>query len=122
MDRSYLVVVISNQAGISFVADKKAPKAFQSRLAAFKSKALAVFTQLDIPIAIYAATEKDCYRKPRIGMWNEMLDDFDLTNVNLKDSLFVGDAAGRVAGHGKSKDFSCSDRYVLVVLCTQLED
>ena len=32
--------------------------------------------------------------------------------VDLSDSLYVGDAAGRVAGWqpGKKKDFACSDR------------
>ena len=33
-------------------------------------------------------------------------------DVNIDDSLFVGDAAGRPAGwvKGKKKDFACSDR------------
>jgi bifunctional polynucleotide phosphatase/kinase len=72
-----------------------------------------VFNQLDIPISIYAATEKDTYRKPRTGMWSELLEDYDIHSpgdVDLENSIFVGDAGGRNAGNGKPKDFSCSDR------------
>ena len=94
--------------------DNKAPKAHQSKLGLFKSKVSAAFNQLDIPISIYAATERDVYRKPRTGMWSELLEDYDIGNpgdLDLEESIFVGDAGGRDAGGGKPKDFSCSDRY-----------
>lgn len=107
---SFRVVVISNQAGISLKTDPKSPRA---RLADFKTKVSAVFNHLDIPVSIYAATEKDSYRKPRTGMWRELLEDYDIHlpgDLNLGESLFVGDAAGRHASHGQAKDFSCSDR------------
>ena len=64
-------------------------------------------------MSIYAATEKDIYRKPRTGMWAELLDDNDLStpgSVDLENSFFVGDAGGRPAAIGVAKDFSCSDR------------
>jgi DNA 3'-phosphatase len=112
---SFRVVVLSNQAGISLKTDPKTPKAQRSRLGEFKTKASAVFSQLDIPISIYAATEKDIYRKPRTGMWKELLEDYDIhqpADLNLQDSIFVGDAGGRHASVGHPKDFSCSDRYV----------
>jgi bifunctional polynucleotide phosphatase/kinase len=75
-----------------------------------------VFNQLDFPISIYAATEKDIFRKPRIGMWTELLDDCDISpgDLDLPNSIFVGDAGGRLASGGKPKDFSCSDRYSLL--------
>jgi DNA 3'-phosphatase len=106
----YMIVVISNQAGLSLKPD---PKGSRKRLSTFKDKASAVLNQLDMPVSIYAATEKDIYRKPRIGMWTELLDDYDISsdNLDLEHSIFVGDAAGRHAEAGKSKDFSCSDRY-----------
>jgi len=72
-----------------------------------------VFRQLYIPLSIYAATDKDEYRKPRVGMWREMLEDYDLDTldgVDLTCSFFVGDAAGREATKAHVKDFSCSDR------------
>jgi bifunctional polynucleotide phosphatase/kinase len=111
---SYLLTIISNQGGLALKSDTKAPKAHQARLTAFKSKVSAVFNQLDLPISIYAATGKDLYRKPRTGMWKELLQDYDLSvpnNVDLDNSFFVGDAGGRVAGVGLVKDFSSSDRY-----------
>lgn len=108
------MAIVSNQAGISLKANPKIPKAHQSRLASFKGKASAVLEQLDFPLSIYAATEKDIYRKPRPGMWNELLEDYDLSApevVDLENSFFVGDAGGRLAEAGLPKDFSCSDRY-----------
>jgi bifunctional polynucleotide phosphatase/kinase len=113
MSYSFLLVIISNQAGIALKSDTKAPKVLHTRLAVFKSKVNAVFGQLDLPISIYAATEKDMYRKPRIGMWMELLEDWDLNipnTINLSDSFFVGDAGGRLPAAGLAKDFSSSDR------------
>ncbi|KXH67930.1 polynucleotide kinase 3 phosphatase [Colletotrichum salicis] len=112
-NEGYRIVVLSNQAGLVLHADPKAktPKSTKDRVSAFKQKANAVLTQLDIPTTIYAATEKDIYRKPRPGMWKELCADYDLIeDVNLEESIFVGDAGGRIAASKFSKDFSCSDR------------
>ncbi|KAI3543823.1 polynucleotide kinase 3 phosphatase [Colletotrichum abscissum] len=112
-NEEYRIVVLSNQAGIVLHADPKArtPKSTKDRASAFKQKVNAVLTQLNIPTTIYAATEKDIYRKPRPGMWKELCADYDLTeDVDLEESIFVGDAGGRIAASKFSKDFSCSDR------------
>ncbi|EPE36814.1 HAD-like protein [Glarea lozoyensis ATCC 20868] len=108
-EEGYLIAVVSNQAGLSLKTD---PKGSGKRLNTFKDKASAVLNQLDMPIIIYAATEKDIYRKPRMGMWTELLDDCKISSddLDLEHSIFVGDAAGRHAEAGKAKDFSCSDR------------
>jgi len=113
----YIIAIISNQAGIALKSDSKAPKAHQGRLTTFKNKVSAVFSQLDVPISIYAAIEKDLYRKPRTGMWKELLEDYDLSpgSIDLENSFFVGDAGGRIAGVGLAKDFSSSDRYSMVI-------
>jgi bifunctional polynucleotide phosphatase/kinase len=83
-------------------------------LADFKGKVSAVLNQLQLPITVYAATGRDEYRKPRTGMWGELLDDCDLESigsVDLERSFFVGDAGGREAVPGGAvKDHSCSDR------------
>jgi bifunctional polynucleotide phosphatase/kinase len=124
MSYSYLIAIISNQAGIALKSDSKAPKAHQARLTAFKSKVSAVFSQLDLPISIYAATEKDLYRKPRTGMWKELLEDYDLSlpgSIDLENSFFVGDAGGRIGGVGLAKDFSSSDRYSIVICPVVIE-
>ena len=111
---SFRIVVISNQGGISLNAEINGPKSHQTKHGVFKTKVAAVFAQLEIPISIYAATEKDIFRKPRIGMWKELLEDHDIHlpgDLDLEQSIFVGDAGGRQASGGKPKDFSCSDRY-----------
>ncbi|KAJ9658113.1 DNA kinase/phosphatase Pnk1 [Coniosporium apollinis] len=106
---------MSNQGGISLKSDSKSLKSDLKRLGDFKRKVTAVFTQLDLPISIYAATSRDRFRKPRTGMWEQLLEDFNLTaahQVDLDTSFFVGDAGGRT-GHssgGVSKDHSCCDR------------
>ncbi|RDL37783.1 HAD-like protein [Venustampulla echinocandica] len=112
LEEGYRVVVVSNQAGLTLKPDSKAPKSLQTKVDSFKAKVSAVFNQLDLPISIYAATAKDIYRKPRPGMWTEILDDYDLqpSEVDFEHSIFVGDAGGRHAEAGRPKDFSCSDR------------
>lgn len=111
----YLLAIISNQGGISLKSDPKTVKSDQKRLADFKGKVSAVVSQLDLPVTAYAATGRDEYRKPRVGMWRELLDDLDLDimeTVDLGNSFFVGDAGGREAVAGITvKDHSCVDRY-----------
>jgi bifunctional polynucleotide phosphatase/kinase len=108
--------VLSNQGGISLKPDPKSIKSDQKRLADFKGKVSAVLSQLDLPVSVYAATARDIYRKPRVGMWKEMLEDYDLDSaeaVDLEQSFFVGDAGGREAVKGGApKDHSCVDRWV----------
>jgi DNA 3'-phosphatase len=110
---------VSNQGGISLKPDPKTIKSDQKRLADFKAKVSAVLTQLDIPISVYAATSRDLYRKPRTGMWRELLDDYDLDaseSVDHEKSFFVGDAGGREAVPGGGvKDHSCVDRFVATI-------
>jgi bifunctional polynucleotide phosphatase/kinase len=112
----YLIAIVSNQGGISLKPDPKTVKSDQKRLADFKTKASAVLNQLDLPISLYAATSRDQYRKPRTGIWQELLEDHDLDSpdsVDLENSVFVGDAGGREAIVGGAvKDHSCVDRFV----------
>lgn len=112
---SYQIIILSNQGGISLKSDPKSVKSDQKRLADFKRKVASVFNQLNLAISIYAATARDHYRKPRTGMWTEMLEDHDLEiaeSLDLDSSLFVGDAGGRSSIGGAGTDHACSDRYV----------
>ncbi|EHA19207.1 hypothetical protein ASPNIDRAFT_122702 [Aspergillus niger ATCC 1015] len=86
---------------ISLKKDLKKGQSDSKSLVNFKERVSAVMKQLDIPLSVYAATEDDEYRKPRTGLWKEMLDDydFDVSGVNLSESVFVGDAAGRPNDH-----------------------
>lgn len=106
----YAVVFVSNQNGISLAPDAKTGgemKAYTN----FKAKVSAVIKNLDLPITLYAATEKDLNRKPRTGMWDQLLEDYG-PDVDLDCSFFVGDAAGRAGDKAAKvrKDHSCSDR------------
>ncbi|KAL8750405.1 MAG: hypothetical protein Q9184_006437 [Pyrenodesmia sp. 2 TL-2023] len=109
----YIVAILSNQGSIGLRSDPKSIKSDLKSLANFKSKANSVFNQLDIPILLLAATARDQYRKPRTGMWTELLEEFDLDTKegpDLGSSFFVGDAGGRALRSGVKADHSCSDR------------
>ncbi|PKY04040.1 polynucleotide kinase 3'-phosphatase [Aspergillus campestris IBT 28561] len=99
----YHVVIMSNQKKVSIQKEIKAGRSDSKSLTNFKERAAAVMEKLDIPISVYAATEDDSYRKPRTGMWKEYLDDqdFDVEGVDLKGSIYVGDAAGRPRDHSQ---------------------
>lgn len=98
---SYQVVIFSNQKKISIQKDIKGGRSESKSLTNFKEKMEAVMTELDFPFSVYAATTDPEYRKPRLGMWREFLDDYDLdvAGVDLAGSFFVGDAAGRPGDH-----------------------
>jgi bifunctional polynucleotide phosphatase/kinase len=72
----------------------------------FKLKVASILSDLDVPLTVYAATEHDRFRKPRVGMWEELMNntDLDVHGVDLEHSYLVGDAAGREG------DFADSDR------------
>ncbi|KAI1174528.1 DNA kinase/phosphatase Pnk1 [Nemania sp. FL0916] len=122
-EEGFRVVIVSNQAGLTLHPDPnaKGPKgggAGKAKVANFKQKCGAVLAQLNLPTTIYAATARDGYRKPRPGMWAEICADYGIPRdeVDLANSVFVGDAGGRIASHADGaakavqKDFSCSDR------------
>lgn len=98
---SYQIVVISNQKQISIQKNLKKGAGESKSLSNFKERVAAVLNNLDVPMSVYAATENDEFRKPRMGMWREFLDDYDLdvSGVDLGSSFFVGDAAGRPGDH-----------------------
>ncbi|KAI0086680.1 PNK3P-domain-containing protein [Irpex rosettiformis] len=58
----------------------------------------------NVPFHIYAAIEKDGYRKPMPGMWYEIQRLFEEqgVSIDLDRSFFVGDAAGRKGDHSSS--------------------
>lgn len=93
----------------------KDPKKTSAPATKFKLKVAAVLDSLDIPLSVYAATANDKYRKPRAGMWEEMVDDydFDVHGVDLDASFLIGDAAGRDGDHSDSDRFVRSPRNLL---------
>ncbi|SGY69173.1 BQ5605_C004g02972 [Microbotryum silenes-dioicae] len=84
------------------------------RLDWFKTKMTTIVASKlkDIPIRIFAATEKDHHRKGvGIGMWQRFLKEAEMKHdeIDWQSSFFVGDAAGRAAGLGRPKDHSDVD-------------
>ena len=111
---SYALAVLTNQGSISLKDNPKTLKVDQRSLASFKLKVANVFNHFDFPIFLLAATARDLYRKPRTGMWTELLEDMDRDEgdgPDLQNSFFVGDAAGRTPRNGAKADHACSDRY-----------
>ncbi|RMZ90267.1 hypothetical protein DV736_g2499, partial [Chaetothyriales sp. CBS 134916] len=112
-DQGYLVTIFSNQGNISLKDD---PKKLQKNTASFtnlKAQLASILCQLDLPISFYGATAQDRYRKPRTGMWDELLEDYDLQSegvVDMSQSFYVGDAAGREKSGKRRKDHATSDR------------
>ena len=88
-EEGFRIVFITNQLGIS----KGKPTKQE-----FKNKSEDIASKLDIPFLMLAATDRDLYRKPCIGMWNHLLhQENGSTEVDTKHSFYVGDAAGREA-------------------------
>ena len=109
----YIIAVLTNQGRLSLKTDSKSIKQDQRSLTVFKSKVNAILSHCSFPVILLAATERDKYRKPRMGMWNELLEDVDLDiddGPDLEASFFVGDAGGRPATSTVKADHSCSDR------------
>jgi bifunctional polynucleotide phosphatase/kinase len=96
------LVVFTNQAG---VARGLLDEPF------LHARIEAIADAIGVPVAFYAATAKDRFRKPAIGMWDAMVADLGGAEcVDYEASFFVGDAAGRPKRPGAKADFSDSDR------------
>jgi len=114
-DDGFAIVIVSNQAAVSLRTDAKTPKDGMRSVNNLKGKVAAVMSALDLPISMYAGTEHDIFRKPRTGMWEQILKDYGLTDhgdIDHQSCVFVGDAAGREGDKsaGLKKDHSCCDR------------
>ncbi|KAI6043096.1 polynucleotide kinase 3'-phosphatase [Pisolithus marmoratus] len=94
-EEGYSVVLISNQALKS------------DQLTEWKKKVPLIAAALpDVPFRILAASARDGYRKPMLGMWYELERIFKEQGVEIDkaSSFYVGDAAGR------PDDFASTDR------------
>ncbi|TKY86240.1 hypothetical protein EX895_005065 [Sporisorium graminicola] len=86
-ERGFAVVVITNQKQTAYSA--------KSGLATWKKKMAHIAAAIDVPMRVLAALGDDEFRKPRLGMWEEFLKRNGDVKVDVKESFFVGDAAGR---------------------------
>ncbi|TPX55881.1 hypothetical protein PhCBS80983_g04944 [Powellomyces hirtus] len=122
-EEGYRVVFFSNQKDICKANQNKRKIGFMGRIENVmnamhthaKKKATATTANPDIhppPVLVFAAVADDWNRKPRPGMWETFERDHNGTvPVDRAASFYVGDAAGRLAGHraGAKKDFADTD-------------
>ncbi|ODQ69799.1 hypothetical protein LIPSTDRAFT_75429 [Lipomyces starkeyi NRRL Y-11557] len=127
-----ILVIFSNQSGIALSPkvskSKKARKDVdetKTRLWQFKTKLAAIMRLLRLPCYVIAATGKDEFRKPHVGMWrlvkevherhlrhlhkneSEFVEGPIDVDLDRDNSFFVGDAAGRKGDHSTGdKDFA----------------
>ncbi|KAL8286350.1 hypothetical protein RQP46_004367 [Phenoliferia psychrophenolica] len=95
----YSLVLLSNQAGASAQQKK------------FLDKIPLIALSLKVPFHAFAAFQRDEYRKPSTAMWDSYVADFnDGVVVDLKESFYVGDAAGRSRTANTDADHSDCDR------------
>ncbi|XP_047030286.1 uncharacterized protein F21D5.5 [Helicoverpa zea] len=104
LEQGYKLVILSNQAPIGNGRVK---------IEDFKKKIENIVTKLDVPFQVYIATGKGFYRKPTTGMWKVLSEQKnDGLEIDMVESFYCGDAAGRVANWapGKKKDHSMADK------------
>ncbi|OTF71427.1 bifunctional polynucleotide phosphatase/kinase-like protein, partial [Euroglyphus maynei] len=101
-EQGYRFVIFSNQMGISKgkVTVDFVKKRFENSL-----------KPLRIPCLIMVAKKDDIYRKPCTGLWDHLVQQQQQQQIeiNMKQSFYVGDAAGRPKTAMKKADFSASD-------------
>ncbi|KAK9296462.1 hypothetical protein QLX08_009518 [Tetragonisca angustula] len=105
----YKIVVFTNQKSIG--SGKVNPKFF-------KNKVRNIVQKIGVPMQIFIATGSDIYRKPAIGMWQQLKKKNDSISIDKDSSFYVGDAAGRPKNWspGRKKDHSSVDRLLALNL------
>ena len=98
-DNNYSIIIFTNQKGIS-----KGKLTIED----FYDKILSIEKELDFQVNIFISTQDDKFRKPMTGMWNFLIEKTKI-KVDIKNSFYVGDAAGRV--YKKKKDHSSDDLF-----------
>jgi bifunctional polynucleotide phosphatase/kinase len=90
-EKKYKIVIFTNQAGSSLDINL------------FAKKIRAISSLIDVPIQAFVATDYGYCRKPSIGMWWLLTRNNNKIVIDIKNSFYIGDAAGR------PNDFSNSD-------------
>ncbi|CAH1260923.1 unnamed protein product [Diabrotica balteata] len=101
---NFKIVFFTNQSGVGKDA---------SKVKEFKRKIENILKKIALPIQVYIALGRSKYRKPIPGMWDMLKNQKnDNIKINLNQSFYVGDAAGRELHWApkKPKDHSSADR------------
>ncbi|EGT38438.1 hypothetical protein CAEBREN_24374 [Caenorhabditis brenneri] len=102
-ENGHKIVIFTNQKGIQVAKVDRNE---------FKKKIESIVSRIGCPIQAFVSVADGHYRKPCIGMWEELKLRNDEVEIDETQSVFVGDAAGRhkTQTHPK-KDHSFADRF-----------
>uniref|UniRef100_A0A1I7TPF0 Bifunctional polynucleotide phosphatase/kinase n=1 Tax=Caenorhabditis tropicalis TaxID=1561998 RepID=A0A1I7TPF0_9PELO len=97
------IVIFTNQKGIQVgKVDRNG----------FKKKIESIVSKLGCPVQAFVSVAGGHYRKPCIGMWAELQSRNDDVEIKKEESVYVGDAAGRIKTKNRpKKDHSFADRF-----------
>lgn len=99
-DQGYIIVFFTNQKKLT-----------DENIGQFINKLESIKSVLNINFACYVSYFDNGYRKPMTGMFDRFLLDHNITSINVKDSFYCGDAAGRIYICDKKKDHNITDYY-----------
>ena len=95
----FKIVIFTNQAGI---------QKGHTNPEHIKAKVANIAQNIGVEMQVFVASHEDEYRKPGTAMWELFTQKYNgKSKVDMKNSFYCGDAAGRK--YGKFKDFSDSD-------------
>jgi len=103
-NKGFKIVIFTNQNGISKGHTTEAQ---------IKQKIEDISKQIGFPIQALIASADDSYRKPSKSLWNFFVENMnDKEDVDMKNSIYCGDAAGRLK---PKKDFNDTDLYIIAL-------
>jgi len=103
-NKGFKLVIFTNQSDIGKAAK---PETRAKAINEKKGRLMGFVKQVGLPFQIFVATAKttveDKYRKPAIGLWGLLEEKFNGgLKIDMPNSFFVGDAAGRKKDHSDS--------------------
>lgn len=95
-DQGFAIKIITNQGRFTDSDGNEAPEA-----KLFKQKIEQILDIMDVPLTIYVACANDNWRKPRVGIWKLLVQEYEQKGqeIDENNSYLVGDAAGRASDH-----------------------
>lgn len=123
VENKYIIIIFTNQGGMSVNRNFDKPK-WRKAMNDLSKILMSGVKNDKYYFGVYVAKNYDLYRKPNLGMWEQMkidlLNEFNLDKIRIsKKSFFCGDAAGRKSASTFKKklypssnkgDFTDSDR------------
>ncbi|KAL1513772.1 hypothetical protein ABEB36_003137 [Hypothenemus hampei] len=103
-EQGHKLVFFTNQSGVGTNTVK---------INDFKQKIYNIYKALNVPIQVFVSLGRKAYRKPRTAMWEALIKNRnDGLEVDMENSFYVGDAAGREKNWApkRSRDHSSADR------------